>query len=265
MTIEERSKKILWLAVYVLWIIGDVEGFWDRWHWFCILLAVGGTCCVAFAEFTAKPASILSIVAVIVGLAIYWYVGPNLPTETEIHGWLLPANEATPPNGCTDMGHPPPAGSILFVAGRNGAWTAAQSKSVVLNVGNSDRLYVERDGQGLAFDADIFDENGILSARIIKNEFHLIPGQYSYQERSADRSKLTVYDKTGREMLYVDYANANSVLVRGLFSTQDGTRVRIDDNAITDLVRNNAFGNMCKGGFEGDRAGITVLPQKMSQ
>jgi hypothetical protein len=62
---------------------------------------------------------------------------------------------------------------------------------------------VERDESRLAFDADIYNNTGNLAVRIVRNEFHLVSGEYSYQERSRDRSTITVYNKQGGGMLYV--------------------------------------------------------------
>lgn len=116
----------------------------------------------------AASASIFAIAAL-----VYFVSPPILLEETETHGWLLPANAPTPENGCDQM--PRPTGALLFIAGTNGALTESPDKSTILNVGNSTQL----------------------------NEFHLVSGEYSYQERSRDRSTIGVYNKQGGEMLYV--------------------------------------------------------------
>lgn len=82
------------------------------------------------------------------------------------HGWLLPARASTPPNGCTTMGLSPPSDALLFIAGTNAFWTQSKEKSTVLVIGNIAPLYVERNGNELALDADINDTTGNLIARI---------------------------------------------------------------------------------------------------
>ena len=119
-------------------------------------------------------------------------------------------------------------------------------------------LSVERDGSRLAFDADIYNEAGYLAVRINRNEFHLVSGEYSYQERSDNRSELTVYDKRGRKMLDVYYANPNTVLVRGFFTSPDGTRVQIDDKQITILDINNLLRGHCNSDFFGGNAAFML-------
>jgi hypothetical protein len=99
--------------------------------------------------------------------------------------------------------HDRPTGALLFIAGTNGALMESPDKSTLLNIGNSTQLSVERDESRLAFDADIYNNTGNLAVRIVRNEFNLVSGEYSYQERSGDRSTITVYNKQGGEMLYV--------------------------------------------------------------
>jgi hypothetical protein len=187
---------------------------------------------------------------------------PALPEETEIHGWLMPGKEATPPNQCTSTSRPTnapplPKNATLFVFGRNGAWTTANGKSTLLQVGNCTLMSVERDGERLAFNADIFDSSNEheLIARIEKNEFHLIPGKYSYQKRSPDRSALTVFDRQGNKLLFIHYVNKSVVLVNGTFACADMTKVVVTDEAAI-VQGEQTLSSNCKGSFGGQRAAI---------
>jgi hypothetical protein len=105
--------------------------------------------------------------------------------------------------------------------------------------------------------ADFYDENGNLSVRITHNEFHLISGQYSYRDRSEDRSELAVYNKAGKEMLYLRYINPKAVVLRGLFSSPDGTTISIDDERVS-LANAVVVAMGCKGGFDKEHAGFAV-------
>ncbi len=113
-----------------------------------------------------------------------------LSEETEIHGWLLPADEPTPRNGCAKPGAPSiPREAILFIAG-TAAWTESQGKSLVLHIGDSNLLFVQREGPRLAFDADIFNKQGNLVVRITENEPQLIYGEYSYRTATTVEVRL---------------------------------------------------------------------------
>lgn len=69
--------------------------------------------------------------------------------------------------------------------------------------------------------------------KIIRNEFHLMPNsKVSYQERSDDRSEITVHDSKDREILYIKYANPKTVFIRGIFHSLEGHSAVIDDRAI---------------------------------
>lgn len=195
----------------------------------------------------------------------------DLPEETELHGWLLPANEATPANGCDNKpGGPswnsqrtPPHGSILFLAGTNGAWTTSDGKSTVLQVGTCLSVSVEREGSQLAFDADVFDRSNELIARIEQNEFHLIAGKYSYQSRP-NRSTLIVFDKHGDPLFVVWYLNPTTVKFSGVFVCSDKTKVLITNDAII-LPSGSVEHDNCKGGtFGGKDAAFRVLPSRVN-
>jgi hypothetical protein len=219
---SDNRRHVAELIALIFYVI--VDAFGPLSHFWAIFPGAVVISVLVSAELPIKwgiaaSASIFAIAAL-----VYFVSPPILPEETETHGWLLPANAPTPENGCDQM--PRPTGALLFVAGTNGALPESPDKSTILNIGNSTQLSVERDESRLAFDADIYNNTGNLSVRIVRNEFHLVSGEYSYQERSGDRSTITVYNKQGGEMLYVYYANATTVLIRGLFTSPDGTRIR---------------------------------------
>lgn len=240
----------------LLYFIIDGYDIWPKSHLIALLSAVAGASAILFAELRVKVWAVWTVTLVGIAGIIYFNAAPLLPEETETHGWLLPAHDPTPPNGCES--YPAPNNALLFIAGTNAAWTMANAKSDVIRIGNSSMLSVERDGSRLAFDADIYNEAGYLAVRINRNEFHLVSGEYSYQERSDNRSELTVYDKRGRKMLDVYYANPNTVLVRGFFTSPDGTRVQIDDKQITILDINNLLRGHCNSDFFGGNAAFML-------
>lgn len=238
--------------------ICDFAFFYHDSHLIAFIILASWLSLISVYELHVRGVRRLGIIAAILliftgALLASWIIGPVLPDETETHGWLIAANDPTPPNGCK-----PPPGALLFVAGTNGAWTLSQDKSTVLSVGGLSILTVERSGGNLSFSADIFDAAGKLSVRIIKNEYHLISGQYAYKDdRSADRSKLALYDSAGKEMLLVYNANKDTVVIRGNFRAPDGSYVIVDDKKMT-FPGQNVMTNSCKSNFSGLNAGFTV-------
>lgn len=257
MQTETNKKRLGTFLITAICLLIGAFALWQE-HPFLALLAVAFGIPALLLEDGAlyyRTVLLISMVLLMVALVIYHFAPDVVRVETEVHGWLLPASEPTPPNTC-DAHEKIPLGSLLFVAGTNAIVSTSQGKSLVISVGNNNQLFVERDGDKLAFDAEIHDNSGSLVARVIRNEFHLISGEYSYQERSDDRSKLTVYDKQGNEMLYVDYANPTTVIIRGMFVGQDGTRVKIDSNQILILDVDNQIMDTCKVQGDGPTAGF---------
>ena len=174
----------------------------------------------------------------------YW--GPSPRPETETHGWLMPADDPSAETDCPN--HPWGFGANVEVAnrtltvalGHTGAVIPSYgrlydaklpTKHVIISVGRCDAFAIDRQGSGLLIDADIFDKNGNLTARIQSNEFHLVPAQYSYMERP-DRSTLVVYDKEGAELFWVRFLNPRSVKIRGRFACKGSQPVQVTDDAI---------------------------------
>lgn len=96
MSSDERSKKILWFAVYILWILFDIEVAWgwDRHHLIFLGLALFGTICVSFAELPPKHAKVSSVIAVLVAVLVLAFAPPTIPPPHV--GWLQPANDPNP-------------------------------------------------------------------------------------------------------------------------------------------------------------------------
>jgi hypothetical protein len=242
------GKRVGEILLYLVFIIADAEGVWPRNHGLALLFFIGGTIGLALYDgaFSNKQVVGVGIISVLVSTVIYFWAGPILPEETENHGWLQPANEKTE--------YHPPKGMLLFVLGGN-LFGATANYARVLTVGSCVMMSVERNGDQLAFNADIHDEKGELVARIVRNEFHLIAGKYSYRDRSDDRSDLTVFDKNGDPMLEIYYANKTTVFITGEFACSDGIKVRVmphaaflDTPRVKDFVVTENYGTGT-GGF----------------
>jgi len=225
------SKRIGEFLILGLYLVVDIEEIWPRSHFWALAAAVVGVLALLLLDggFSRRMIAIISASTIATCSVVYLIAPDILPEETENHGWLLPANERSPAEPCPNV----PKDALVFVAGTASFWTTSPGRSDVLSVGDKTSLSVERDGAKLRFNAEIYDDNGRLVARIIRNEFHLIQGQYSYRDRSEDRSKLTVFDGLGQEMLYINYVNSTTVVLRGKFSAPDGTKVVITDSGVS--------------------------------
>jgi hypothetical protein len=160
-----------------------------------------------------------------------FFLPPMHPQETETHGWLVPANDPMPKNECSRLS-PLPAGSLLLAIAGGGAYiTTRTTKFLVIKLGDCRLLWMQRGPQGLLIDADIFNPSGDLIARIRDNEFQLAFGQYSYVERT-DASTLIVYDRGGKELLWLRYSNPNVVQLRGVFSCPNSLPITIENDRI---------------------------------
>ena len=252
---NERHAKIrrgiaesLILIVYVLF---DVKDEWPKDRLSALIFAVGGISAVLLIELTWKKWAAATVALCAVALVILYVAPPVLPEETETHGWLVPKDiRVRVP--CVMM----PPNALLFILGTDEVWTTSSERSLVLNIANTDLLFVERGKDGLLFDMDAHDQQGNLIFRIQKNEFRLVSGTYSYQERSPDRSTIAVYDKKGDEMVYIEYLNPDTVFLRGHFFGTDGTEVRIDNKGIRLVNNDMLFTYLCKGSFGGRQPGF---------
>jgi hypothetical protein len=178
--------------------------------------------------FTGAQVSITAVL-VSVGSIIFYFVEPaSWPTETENHGWLEPANEPFPAdsNCGEDVRQARPNG-MLFSLGKPGVWFSKTSggSRPLLTVGACTLMSAEFEGDQMLFNADIYDRNHELVARIERNEFHLIPSKYAYQTRP-DRSTLNVYDKEGKLLVTLRYRSKEAIDVSGNFSCSDGREAK---------------------------------------
>jgi hypothetical protein len=191
----------------------------------------------------------------IIGTIGYQFLPPIPLPETETHGWLIPGHEPTPANACDRVQQSMPAAALLVLFGGTAFWSSTDVIRVV--VGDCTIVEIERTSKGILIVSDVFTEDGKLVAHIKKNEFHLVPGQMSYPERSQDRSTLTVYDIKGHEIFYVRYTNAHTVVVRGVFfcSQMSLATGKADEIVfIPKLGQRIQFGGGCmRGSFRGIR------------
>jgi hypothetical protein len=191
-----------WLSLLAVYVIA-ISGVGREW---CIVAVVG-----------------------LFGLALFAnaIIGPNLPAETDIHGWLQPAKDPMPETGCGEIAR----NRAIVVLGTNGFLFNGGDKIPTVRVGTCDVVSMARSPEGILVNASVYSANGELAARVENNEWHLVPGQISYGKRP-DRSTLIVLDKFGKEMLWVRFLNPRAVRVRGVFSCKGEFQFTVTDDKV---------------------------------
>ena len=185
---------------------------------------------------------------------IFWITGPNVSPDVEAsgEGFLIPGHDPTPSNECDGVRKKPEnigydftviVGSVTVLTGRRMPLT-------VLEICNQHVLTVKPEERGLLIDADDWDEKGQSLFSVRDNKYKAAEGTYSYMTRSPDRSKITVFDRWGDELLMLRYLNKTTLAVRGFLGCK-GTkkRIRITDSAIEDKDSQFLVRRMCASGY----------------
>lgn len=181
----------------------------------------------------------------LVAIVALWIVGPAPPEETPIHGWLEPANDPMPisvPNwpACKPYENSPTLllGSTIFNASKE-----ISDARPFVRVGSCPMLSIKKEKDGLLINADVYDQEHNLVARIDgNNEFHLVPNRIAYPFRP-DRSTIGAVGEKGDTLLFVRYANQSMVHVWGTFSCPNTRPLVVTDKSIVATNAVRFFGN----------------------
>jgi hypothetical protein len=165
---------------------------------------------------------------------IFQMVGPNPPIETDSEIYLVPGNKSTPESPCGN--YKPPKGTIAFFVGSNEFWSSG-GETHVITLDGKPVVTMKRSERGLLFDIEMFDLTRKLVAKLKNNKSILVPKNYNHKERSPDLSTLTLYDDYDKEILYVEFLNDKTVLIRGVFTGPNGTTIVVDDDQILRSIR----------------------------
>jgi hypothetical protein len=239
-----NQYKTLHHRVYVLGVtvLGGViaaAGFWKDSHLIALLILATFIVLASIYEMHVRGWSIRAIIwffALCYSLAwiVYQIVGPNLPEETDREVYLMPGNKPSPFSACAAGAgsNKPPNGSIAFLVGSNEFWSTHEGEYNVITIDGKPIVTMKKSEEGLLFSVDMFNTEKKIVAKIRNNKSILTPKNYSYKDRSADRSTLTLHDDYDREILYVEYLNRSAVLLKGVFTGHSGTTIAVDDNQI---------------------------------
>jgi hypothetical protein len=185
-------------------------------------VTVAGTVLFIFPWIFGVPTTLFVL---LLGFGATDYLPPMPLPETPTHGWLIPASDPTPPNVCDTYMPSIPSDSLLVLFGGSAIVLGNlehRDKTLppmsIITIAGCSALSIEKSPKGIMVNADIFATDGYLAVRIKKNEFHLMSNEISYSEREeADPSRIAVYDREGKELLWVRYINPRVLEVRGVF------------------------------------------------
>jgi hypothetical protein len=104
-------------------------------------------------------------------------------------------------------------------------------------------LSVNGTADGIMIDANIYNKDGGLVARIKNNEYRILTNDSSYTEQR-DLSTIAVFDSAGAEILFVHYENQRTMRIRGIFASPGKPTVTVTDKSI-DFPGFNLEGESC--------------------
>jgi hypothetical protein len=170
---------------------------------------------------------------------------PPIPkTDSQVHGWLKPANHPTPPNACTGDAFADRAAKVLI--GDNALAIPQRGKMLVLEIKKCEALSMEMSPEGILLNATINDGSGIAPAQVVNNEVTAQNGETYYARESADESILTVKNSKGLVLLEAEFLNKSAIRIRGQFGCVGGPIVPIADGQPIPGMR---MTNSCMAGF----------------
>jgi hypothetical protein len=197
------------------------------------------------------------------GTLLYWHnythappLSPEVkaPPQPPPHiGWLQPANDPTPPNGCDGVPEQYlPKDRVLIVLGNSAFAVVPKERpsSPILTLGNCPLLSETLGPNGLAISADLYDQQG-QHVGTIRDNGYKVSGDSNYiTQMSGDLSTLWVHSKDGTELLYVRYLNPKAIRVRGEFACPKPRlrTIEITNEKLT-LPNNNIINCFSRGGI----------------
>jgi hypothetical protein len=161
----------------------------------------------------------------------------------EISGDLIPGTEPTPSNACTSRGIGEDRFKVLI--GDNGLLASEDGQLNALVLNGCVALSIHRGEAGILVSASLFDKERNHVVKIDSNKITTLNGEDYKSRQNEKRSTLTVSDKSGNRILFVDFINKTTLQVRGFFGCEPGKAVLVrDDQPIPGFFMKNS----CLGG-----------------
>jgi hypothetical protein len=211
------------LFISLAFVAADFAFLWPENHLLALLFLAATLSGLAIYEMRVvyrlpQPMIELSIFGILLACgAVYFVVGPNQVAPTI--GWLQPANEPTPPNGCDRLPaiYQGPKGPIIILAD-SGFIPGNSANVAAIQIGQCAPVMIRQGPNGIMVSADIYSPQGELVGQIRDNGYTMSGEKRLAVEKSGDLSTLVVHDAQRTELLYVRYLNPNAIRVRGVLS-----------------------------------------------
>jgi hypothetical protein len=175
--------KVLEVVGFPLWVYVIRQGSYSVALWLGVLLAIGITYILLGI---GKKSAVFAAVLIVAGITIQ----PHLPApRTPMQGWLVPADEPTPPNPCWSM----PKDAMLILLGNSAAWGTFFPQTIV-KIRNERVLTMNEVDGRIALSGKFFSSDGKIVAELRDNRFYVNPNNYFRVDRP-DSHSLIVFDQ----------------------------------------------------------------------
>lgn len=134
--------------------------------------------------------------------------------ETVTSGFLVPGDEPTPPNRCTNGPFPLPKDAMLVILGNSASWGTSFPQTVI-KIGNDRMLTMDEIAGQIKLSGKFFSSDGRIVAELKDNEFFINPNNY-FRKKRPDSHSLVVYDQQGVEVLNARFINSHTMKITGV-------------------------------------------------
>jgi len=97
----EIRKRLGEFFILFIYLAIDGYGLWPISHFWSLTVGVAGFVALLFLDggFSEYKISLYTAI-LLVGCVVFYFVAPPIPPPEPWRGWLQPANDPTPANGC---------------------------------------------------------------------------------------------------------------------------------------------------------------------
>jgi hypothetical protein len=198
------------------------------------IVALAGNVNVKYSSLTPAQKKLIESIPALLNKIISNQLDPNLlmkkidemeASVKEIHeqqefsGLLLPANDPTPENACSDVPFPIRSDAMLIILGNSASFNSA-SPHTVLKVRGEDMIILTKKDNAIAVNVKIFGRDRRIVAEIKDNEFSINPNNY-FRKEQPDKSTLIVYDQYASKVLDVRFMNSSTIRFLGVLNYPD--------------------------------------------
>jgi hypothetical protein len=180
---------------------------------------VGGGLVRVFSRYRRHPGIIGIMIAyslaglVVLGSILAFAEYRKSILTPELHGLLIPGNEADPPAACGFTPQPPHEFMVIDVGGNI---AISNTRVASVEVRGQPLLSIEKSKTGISVSARIIDKDNKVVGQITDNELWINPGN-EFRRLTNDRHTFQVVDRNGDEVFFIHYRNRNHVKIRGSF------------------------------------------------